>query len=192
MSRFFAGLGIALGLVLLAGADVLTDSAHVQGVAAHNTATSGSPVLGAGVAKARGSAPAVVVAGNTSQLITDTDGRLYVSNVHPNTFSCLISNVTASTQCVGLSGAGLSYYVTDVVLNNGATAQSLQVVSSTTAGNACATAPANVMPLVIMPVNSFLVWPMNTYLKATANSALCVTRSGATAFSAQLSGFIAP
>lgn len=132
-------------------------------------------------------------AGCSSASAADVIRSLSVFQDHPNRFNCVVSNVTANTQCVGASGAGVSYYLTSVVLANGGTAQNLQVVSSTTAGNACATAPANVTPLLFGAVNTTMPGlQFAPGLKVTANSALCCTRSGTTAFSCLLDGYTAP
>ena len=154
-----------------------------------------NPLKAAGVVVADGAITAKS-AGNLSQLSQDTQGRLLARTYHPNYWTSDISTgastVTATTQVAGLSGASLSYYITDVILSNGGTAQTVAVVSSTTAGNACATAPANVIPPISLPANGGMAMSYSTPIKVSSNSALCCKISGSTAFSCQLRGFTAP
>jgi len=123
---------------------------------------------------------------------TDKIGSFNVASSTANTTSAQGSAITTTTQVLGLSGASLSYYLTDVVVSCGATASAVSVVSSTTAGNACATSPANVVPALNLPVNGSLAINFHTPIKVTANSALCCKTSGSTAFSCLVSGYIAP
>jgi len=122
----------------------------------------------------------------------DKVGSEFNATTTGNTTSANASAVTATTQVLGLSGASLSYYLTDVMLSCGATASTINVVSSTTAGNACATSPVVVIPTIPLAVNGALHMSFRTPIKVTANSALCCKTSGSTAFSCLVSGYIAP
>lgn len=138
----------------------------------------------------------VATVGNPHNMHQDTYGRLFVRDYASSYWSTDVSTgaatVTATTQVAALSGVGLSYYVTDVLFSNGAGAQTIAVVSSATAGNACATSPVNVVPPVTLPANAGMVWPLKTPIKVTANHALCCKTSGGTAYSCALRGFTAP
>jgi len=130
-------------------------------------------------------------------LAADRPGTLNVagSSTRSLLFGVSASAVTATTQVLGLSGAGLSYYITDIFFfNNVATAQTINIISSTTAGNACATSPATVTPNVVFGTvaNGQWVMSLQTPLKVTANSALCCKLSTATSASCLISGFTGP
>jgi hypothetical protein len=160
-----------------------------------NSTAPPTAMLHSAVMRAKGSAPATGTAGNAGVLIEDVEHRLLVNNVHPNFVTGQASAVTATTQVLGLSGASLSYYVTDVYFfNNVATAQTVNLVSSTTAGNACATAAVNVTPSIVFGAAANGQWapPIQTPIKVAANSALCCKASTATSFSCLVSGFIGP
>lgn len=167
----------------------------VQGQSANGAAPAGNPESIAAISTAKGSAPTTVAATNTAALTSDTERRLLVNDVHPNFVLGSASAVTATTQMLGLSGAALSYYVTDIfVFNNVATAQTVNLISSTTAGNACATSPATVTPNVVFGAVANGQWAMSlrTPIKVAANSALCCKLSAATSASCMVSGFIGP
>ncbi len=164
----------------------------VQGSNADNATLAGSLFNVAGKALVDGSSPASNSSSAATILKTDVQGRLLVRNFHPNFTSAKADAVTATTQVLGASGASLSYYITDLVLSCGGTASVLSVVSSTTAGNACATSPATVIPSINMPISGNFAINFQTPIKVTANSALCCKTGGSTAFSCQVSGFIAP
>jgi len=129
-----------------------------------------------------------------SQQYLDTQGRVMVRDYGWNIFAGDTggSTVTSTTQMLGLSGAGQSYYITDIILSNGGTSQTLQLVSSTTAGNACATSPANVGPPFTLAANGGVATPWKTPRKVAANSAVCCKPGGSTAFSCEIHGLIAP
>lgn len=165
----------------------------IVGPTGEDTTATGNPVRTGGVAIADGAVTATT-AGRMYNVPEDTQRRVLVRDYHPNfaTWDTGAATVTATTQIATTSGGGLSYYITDIMLSNGATAQTVAVVSSTTAGNACATSPTSVIPPVSLSVNGGYAVSRKTPIKVTANSALCCKISGSTAFSCQLSGFIAP
>lgn len=102
-----------------------------------------------------------------------------------------MKNMGTST-ALGLSGTNLSRYVTDIALSNGATSQTIQLVSSATTGNDCATAPVLIGTPITLEVNHGMSKPYRTALKIAANSALCCKPSGSTAFSCEVEGYVAP
>lgn len=161
-----------------------------QGPAANGATQTGNPLQESGVARATGAAPTQVTAGQVSALTTDLEHRLWVAAEHPNGSSCIVDAASASTQCVGLSGASLSYYIKSVSFSASA-AITFKVNSSTTAGNACATAPALVIPTSYMGANTGGTFTFPQPIKVTANSALCCLPSGASG-SCIIAGYIAP
>jgi hypothetical protein len=75
---------------------------------------------------------------------TATIGAVTFPNADPcvgNVKSYASINQTATTQILGAS-SGSHYYICSVDIVNGATGQNVGFIDSTTAGNACATAPA--------------------------------------------------
>lgn len=110
---------------------------------------------------------------------------------HATGFSCNVDAASAETQCIGLSGAGLKYYVKTAVFTSNA-AITVKLHSSTTAGNACATSPSLVVPTLYLGTNTGapLQFPQGLPA-AAANSALCCFFSGASG-SCVISGYIAP
>ena len=162
----------------------------VQGGAADGATAAGNPNRVGGIARATGAAPAQVTAGQASNLTTDLEHRLWVAPEHPNYFSCTVDAASAQTQCAGLSGSNLSYYITNAVFSASA-AITFKVNSSTTAGNACATSPTLVIPTLYFAANSGAPLNFKQPIKVTANSALCCYPSGASG-SCILAGYIAP
>jgi hypothetical protein len=194
MERFLSLVGLVSILSCLLGADT-RNSVGATGMAANNATPSGNPLQVGSIGTAKGSAPATVTAGNMAALTADTERRLLVNTTHPNFISANASAVTATTQILGLSGSGLSYYISDIsFFNNVSTAQTVNLVSSTTAGNACATSPVIVTPNIVFGAVANGTWTLSiqTPIKVAANSALCCKASAATSFSCIVSGFIGP
>jgi len=114
---------------------------------------------------------------------------------NPNAFSCYMNAATANTQLTncGLSGASVSYYIDSVTFTTGA-ANNMGLVSSTTAGNACATSPTTVLPTFYFQntTGGGGSPAIETPIKVTANSTLCCTVSVATASSCVVNGHTGP
>lgn len=180
----------ATGLLRVDGSGVTNT---VQGTADDAASATGNPVMVGSIVVADGAFTGLT-AGNVRRLNEDTQGRLFVRDYGQNIFygDTGTAVVTSATQMLGLSGSGLSYYVTDIVISNGATAQTVQLISSTTAGNACATSPANVGPPYSLATNGGVAQAFKTPRKVAANSAICCSPGGSTAFSCEVHGFIAP
>jgi len=195
-----SGATVPVSLDRVGGTAVLTGgvagAVGIGGLAADGAAVTGNPVLIGGTAIADGAVTATT-AGNVYRLPEDTQRRLLVRDYHPNfaSWSTGAAAVTANTQIAGLSGAGLSYYITDLMISNvgaSGSATTAAIVSSTTAGNACATAPASVLPPVAFPLNGTVMAALKTPIKVASNSALCCVIDAAATFTCQLSGFVAP
>lgn len=166
-----------------------TNTNEVVGDAAHDAAATGNPVLVAASSETMAdSAPANRVSADADATrFSATDGALYVIPCGPQTWSYHVNGSTAltDTSVHAAPGAGLSLYVTDIVISSGAaTAMNAFFEESTTtvlgpyyleavAGRGCAL-------------------HFGTPKKITANTALTVTTSAAIAHSVDVTGFIAP
>lgn len=89
-----------------------------------------------------------------------------------------VSGRTGTTQMAGLSGAGLSYYVSGFICSANS-AITCGLSSSSTAGNDCATAPTVLIGPHYIPANGGYAPPIpaSDWIKAPANSTLCCTPS---------------
>ena len=97
-----------------------------------------------------------------------------------NTGSFNISSMSGTTQGVGLSGSGQSYYVSSFTCSANA-AITCGLSSGTAAGNACASSTAVVVAPQYIPANGGFHLALPTPIKVTANSALCCVPSAGTA-----------
>jgi hypothetical protein len=104
--------------------------------------------------------------------------------------ACVISGATADTVCQVAPGAGLRFYVTDVVISNGATAQTVRIITGT--GTTCGTSTDIVIPLINMPINGTVTIALQTPLQTALNEDICSDISGTTAHSVLISGYILP
>lgn len=166
-----------------------TNTNEVVGDVAHDAAAAGNPVLIAASAETMAdSAPANRVSADADATrLSATDGALFVIPCGPQTWSYHVNGSSALTDATvkAAPGAGLSLYVTDIVISSGAaTAMNAFFEESTTtvlgpyyleavAGRGCAI-------------------HFGTPKKITANTALTVTTSAAIAHSIDVTGFIAP
>jgi len=167
-----------------------TNTNEVVGDVAHDAAAAGNPVLIAGAAQTMDdSAPPnrVSTESDAARLATDLDGSLFahphgpqIWNYHENSSSALTD---ASVHAA--PGAGLSLYVTDIIVSTGAaTALNIFFEESTT--------------IVLGPyyleavAGRGLSIHFTTPKKITANTALTVTTSAAIAHSIDVHGYIAP
>ncbi len=176
----------------VAPATDLNGRLYVVGGLADNTAAGGNPVAIAAKGVADGSAPSAVSAGALGYPIMSLDRRLYVDTAHPNFFSYAADAVTATTQLVGLSGASVSYYIDSVVFSSSG-ATNMKIISSTTAGTACVTAPVVVVPTMYLnAAGAGVSMTFPTPIKVTANSAICCSLSAANASSCVVTGHLAP
>jgi hypothetical protein len=109
-------------------------------------------------------------------------------NVTP--FQCRVTAATVATECQAAPAAGLRNYVTDVVVsNNVGTAQTLKLVTGT--GTNCGTGTADLTHAVQFGA-AVGNWDhtYSTPLKPPTASAVCVTPSAATSYSATIVGFV--
>jgi hypothetical protein len=83
-------------------------------------------------------------------------------------------------------GAGLSLYITDIIISNGATAGNVKIVEDT------AGTPVDIVEVMYFAANGGAVIPLRTPIKVTANTDVGYTSASVTTHSVTLCGFIAP
>jgi len=156
----------------------------VVGDVADDAADSGEPVKVGGVAvEVDGSDPGSVAEGDRAHFRTDRNRRQLVSQMHPN-FWRVTGNYSAAqtdTSIKSAPGAGLSLYVTDVVLSTD-TAMNMELEEGST----------DVIAPMYFAANGGAALHFQTPLKLTANTALTFTSSAAGNHSVIVSGFTAP
>jgi len=157
------------------------------GIAADDAATSGNPVLVAGVAvETDGTDPTTVSAeGDAAYLRTDRARRLLVSEHHPRSFFTSADYATAQTNASvqAAPGAGLSLYITDIVISNGAVAGNVTLLDGS-----AGTVKFEIYPAINGGVSISLRQP----IRLTANTALCITSTTVTTHSVNIGGYTAP
>lgn len=185
---------LAAGTNNIGDVDVLslpasTNTLEVVGDVAHDAAAAGNPVLVAGAAQAcDDTAPPnrISAESDAARLATDFDGSLFVRPHGPQVWSYHSNGSTALTDATVHSspGAGLSLYVTDIVVSSGA-ATAMNVFfeeSSTTV----------LGPYYLEAVaGRGLHIKFATPKKITAATALTVTTSAAIAHSVDVTGYTA-
>jgi hypothetical protein len=169
------------------GGSLTVDAA---GDVAHDTADSGNPVKVGGKAKNMdGTAPGTAVAeDDRANFISDVYGRQFVEITHPNLWSASENNASAQTnnQLKAAPGAGLSLYITDVIISNGATAGNVKIVEDT------AGTPVDIMEVMYFAANGGAAIHLRTPIKVTANKDVGYTSVTVTTHTVTMSGFIAP
>lgn len=166
-----------------------TNTNEVVGDAAHDAAAAGNPVLVAGVAQdTDDTAPPnrVSAESDATRFATDRDGSLFVRPHGPQVWSYHVdgSSALTDTSVHAAPGAGLSLYVTDVMISLGA-ATALNVFFEEGASKVLG-------PWYLEAVNGRSIHVrFATPKKITANTALTVTSSAAVAHAIDVTGFTA-
>ena len=155
---------------------------------AHDAVDSGNPhKIGFKAVAFDGTAPpnAAVAESDRVNAIGDLYGRLYVEITHPNYWSVSADYSAAQTNTVikAAPGAGLSLYITDIVISNEATAGTITLLDG---------ANGSVKFKIYSAINGGCSTNLRTPIKLTANTALCITSTSVTTHSVNISGFIAP
>lgn len=164
-------------------------AAQVQGTAAHDAAAAQNPVPVAGAAQDMDdTAPPnrVSAESDVTRLATDRDGAQFVHPHGPQIWSYHVNGSSAltDTSVHAAPGAGLSLYVTDIVVSLGA-ASALNVFFEEGASTVLG-------PYYLEAVNGRgMHIKFQTPKKITANTALTVTSSAAVAHSIDVTGFTA-
>ena len=168
----------------------VTSCANTTGNVAHDSADSGNPVkIGGKAYNQDGTTPGTAVAeGDRTHFITDVYGRQFVEISHPNLWKATDNQSTAqtNTQLKAAPGAGLSLYITDLIVSNGATAGNIKFVEDT------AGTPVDVIEVIYLAANGGFVTNFKTPLKITANKDFGYTSATVTTHSVTVLGYIAP
>lgn len=185
---------LVAGTANIGDVDVLTlpastNTLEVVGDVAHDAAAAGNPVLNAGIAQdTDDTAPPnrVNAESDTTRFATDRDGSLFVRPHGPQIWSYHSNGSAALTDASvhAAPGAGLSIYVTDIIVSTGA-ATAMNVFfeegATTVLGPYYLEATAG----------RGVALHFSTPKKITANTALTVTTSAAIAQSVDVTGYIA-
>ena len=166
-----------------------TNTNEVVGDVAHDAAAAGNPVIVAGVAQnTDDTAPPnrVSAESDATRIATDLDGAVFVRPYGPQVWSYHSDGSTALTDATvhAAPGAGLSLYVTDIIVSTGAaTAMNVFFEEATT---------KVLGPYYLEAVaGRGLIIKFQTPKKITANTALTVTTSAAIAQCVDVTGFTA-
>lgn len=186
------------GIVLAAGANAIGKLAPNSGVdigdvdvtslpgSAHDAVVAGAPVRVGGKSLVWGAAVTPVSAdGDTVDLIATRSGILYTASYAPNSWSiptATYASAQTNTSLKTAPGAGLSLYITDVVISNGATAGIIKLLDGSGGTELVGGHFA---------VNGGLAISFRTPIKLTANTALCVTSTDVTSHKITVQGFTA-
>lgn len=157
------------------------------GNVAADAADSGNPIKVGGKAKnLDGTAPGTAVAeDDRTNIITDVYGRQFVETTHPNLWDVSADYAAAqtNTSVKAAPGAGLSLYITDILISNGATAGNITLLDGS----------GGTVKWEIYPaINGGCASNLKTPIKLTANTALCITSTTVTTHSITICGFIGP
>jgi hypothetical protein len=166
-----------------------TNTNEVVGDAAHDAAIAGNPVSVGGAAQNNDdTAPPnrVSAEGDIARFATDLDGVQYVRTHGPQVWSYHVNGSSAltDTSVHAAPGAGLSLYITDIIVSSGAaTAMNMFLEEG-------ATTVFGPIYLEAVAGRGFC-HRFATPKKITANTALTITTSAAIAHSVDITGFTA-
>ena len=157
--------------------------------AAYTLSTSKGNVAAGVAVQTDGTDPTAVSAeGDAAALRTDMNRILLVNTTPPRLVSATENNATAQTNnpIHSAPGAGLSLYITDIVVSNGATAGSIKFVEDT------AGTPVVKVQETYMAINGGAVMAFKTPIRITANKDFGYTSTTVTTHSITVNGYIAP
>jgi len=126
-----------------------------------------------------------VAEGDRVNAIGDEYGRIFVETTHPNYWQVSADYSAAQTNASvkAAPGAGLSLYITDIEVSNGAVAGNITLLDGSGGAVLFECYPA---------INGGIVTNRRTPIKLTANTALCITSTTVTTHAVNLAGFVAP
>jgi hypothetical protein len=194
-TRIAADVGVKANALRVAPANDIPDGTYIGkagavGDVASDSVDAGNPVkIGGKAVNMDGTAPGTAVAENDrADCRTDVYGRLLVETEHPNfwTATADYSSAQTNTELKATPGAGLSLYVTDIIISNGAVAGSVKIVESTGAS------PVDKVSRIWLAINSTVVLRFVTPIKLTANKNAGVTSVTVTYHTVTMNGYIAP
>ena len=169
--------------------DGTVTASNTSGDIAADSADSGNPVkVGGKAVNMDGTVPGTAVVENDrTNFISDIYGRQLVETSHPNFFDATDNQSSAQTdtELEATPGAGLSLYVTDLVISNGATAGSIKIVEDTASA-------VDRIESMYFGINGGAAIHFKTPIKLTANKNLGYTSVSVTTHSVTVSGYIAP
>ncbi len=157
--------------------------------AAFTIATSKVMVAGGVAVETDGTDPTSTSAeGDAVALRTDRNRRLLVNSNHPNSWKVLENHSSAQTNnnLKAAPGASLSLYITDIIISNGATAGSAQIVEDEGG------TPVTIGGPYYFAVNGGIAIPLVTPIRLTANKSLGFTSTTVTTHTIELHGYTAP
>lgn len=166
---------------------------------AANNAAAPANVLAIGFEAQTGQSTAATT-GNVRRATVSVDGALWVRQGGPVEWSCTLSGIAATlTQCQAAPGAGLSLYVTDIVVQTTTTTSGTYAVQYGTGTN-CGTGTAALFPggatanrwnapITTSATSNF---SFTTPLVVPANNALCVIGVATNTIRIQMNGYTAP
>jgi hypothetical protein len=197
IGKLAANSGVDIGDVdvtslpaLAAGTNNIGDVDVVGGTVADDSASTANALLIGGVAvETDGTDPTSVSAeGDLAQCRTDRNRRLLVTDIHPNLWSATELEASAATndEIKAAAGAGLSLYITDVIVSNGATAGKIKFVEDT------AGTPVTRIEEINLAVNGGCHLKFQTPLRISTNKNFGYTSTTMTNHSVTVSGFTAP
>lgn len=132
--------------------------------------------------------PTAVGDGDSTLLLTDSYGALQTTGHVANAFRAAQNQSSAqtNTELQATPGAGLSLYITDIIISNGATEGNVKLVEST------GSTPLDILEVMYFAINGGCVINFQTPLKLTANKNLGYTSVDCTTHSVTVSGYVAP
>ena len=165
-----------------------TFAVQAAGDIAHDAADSGNPIkTGSKSVLFNGTAPpnAAASEGDRVNHIADEYGRQFVEITHPNHWDVSVDYAVAQTNATvkAAPGAGLSLYITDILLSNGATAGNVTLLDGSGG-----TVKWEAYPAITGGAKDSRRSP----IKLTANTLLAITSTTVTTHSLTISGFTAP
>lgn len=167
--------GTGASTALTQRVNLATDGNLVQGDVAHDAADTGNPAkIGAKATTALHSQTPVAAADRTN-LVAGADGVLITrdnSNLESMTSASTSNTDGASTSLIAAAGAGIKWYITDVIISNSSSTFCTVDLRDGTGGAVKATFP--------VPATGGVVHRFATPLAFTANTAVAFDASAAT------------
>jgi hypothetical protein len=135
-----------------------------------------------------GTDPTSVAEDDVAIFRTSPDRRLLVSDVSPRLGTVADTETSAQTdkELIAAPGAGLSLYITDVIVSNGATAGYVLFEEDT------ASAKTVKIPKLYLGINGGAVMNFRTPIRCTANKNFGMTSNTVTTHTALINYYIAP
>ncbi len=169
--------------------DGTVTASNTAGDIASDSADSGNPVkVGGKAVNMDGTTPGTAVAeADRANFITDLYGRQLVDTVHPCFWSVSANYGSAQTavEVQPTPGAGLSLYITDVVVSNGAVAGNVKFGEDTAA-------LVDKIEIMYFAINGGTALHFRTPIKLTANKNFGMTSVTCTTHSVTVCGYTAP